>query len=186
MRNLSVSAGPVATAAAAALAVVAAVAAPANAAAATFVDGDDSEIKADVEKVRVVHRADRVKVKVFFDDLVEDPLERSQGVSVYFDTDTTDRGPEFRLGGGLNSGTDYQLSRVESWSSRGRSLRHCDYHGRISWTRDVVTYLVDPSCFDEPEGVAVGVKSGESSSGAGERYDWLGEEKSLTTPVTRD
>lgn len=176
---------PAGLAATAALALLAGTTAPAAAAALTVTDGDDSAISADIDTVRVVHRVDRIRVTVSFDDLVEDARERTQGISVFFDTDAADRGPEFRLGGGLNSGTDYQLSRVEGWSSRGRFLRRCDYLGRISWTRDTVTYLVDPPCFGDVESLAVAVKAGESTRRTGERTDWLGEERAFAAPVSR-
>ncbi|WP_104107417.1 hypothetical protein [Nocardioides sp. 616] len=158
---------------------------PAHAATASFVDGDDRPMKADILEVRVAHNADRIRVRISFDDLVRSGLERSQGVSIFFDTDEGDAGPEYRLGGGLNSGTDYLLAAVEGWNDDGAPVESCDYLGRINWRRDTVTYLVDPPCFGDVPAVRVAVKAGESRRRGVERNDWLLGRRVLTDPVAR-
>lgn len=165
------------------LALVAAAAAPALAAGLTVVDGDDSPIDADIDTVRIAHNIERIKVRVAFDDLHRDGRVTSQGVSIFFDTDPDDRGPEYRLGGGLNSGTDYTLSAVENWSDEGDPLQYCDYIGRIRWDRDIVTYKVDPPCFGDVDEVAVAVKAGEWTEDTGNRSDWMLGKKVFSDPV---
>lgn len=157
--------------------------ASARAAATIVVDGDDSPIRADIDQVKIGHRSDRIKVKVLFDDLVRSPLRRSQGVSIFFDTDPSTPTPEYRLGGGLNSGTDYALHSIESWRDQGRRVHNCDYRGRLDWDQDTVTYKVDPACFDDVPQFAVAVKAGEWTKKAGTRIDWLLGARTLTAPI---
>lgn len=164
--------------------------APAVADATTVVDGDDSPIKADLTEVRIAHTSEHVRVRLLFDDLLRDGRRHSQGVSIFFDTDPTDRGPEYRLSSGLNSGTDYQLDQVRGWGDvQGESLQNCDYIGRFDWRRDTATFRVDPPCFDDleeaPE-VAVAVKVGEWTRPTGTRTDWLLGTRTFTEPVARD
>jgi hypothetical protein len=161
---------------------------PAHATAATavFVDGNDRPIKADILEVRVGHDSERIRVRISFDDLVRSGLVASQGVAIFFDTDEADAGPEYRLGSGLNDGTDYLLAAVEGWNDPGTPVENCDYNARIGWRADVATFTIDPPCFDDVAEVRVAVKAGESTPRTSTRNDWLLGRKVFTDPVARD
>ena len=78
---------------------------PASAATATFTDpADDAHRGIDIRAVRVVHE-DHIVVRTTFDFLNR---HAARGLTVYFDTDRADRGPEYAAVGGLNDSSDWQ------------------------------------------------------------------------------
>lgn len=157
--------------------------APAAAETATVDDGQDTPILADIGVVKVSHGADRLRVKVTFDDLVRDPVRRSQGLTLFIDTDPSDPGPEYAFAGGLNQGSDYVLTRVDRWADEGKRVARCHQTWRINWRKDVVRTELGRACLGSPETVRVAVKSGEWSKGRGTRYDWLTGRRVFTSPL---
>lgn len=160
--------------------------APATAETVTVPDGDDTRILADIQKVRVVHSAARVRVRIAFDDLMKRPKKRSQGISVFIDTDHSDKGPEYHFTGGLNAGTDYVLSRVDNWADDGEHVTGCHQRLRINWRKDFAVATIGRACLGDPSTIRVAVKSGEWRKGKGTRYDWLTGRRAFTGPLASD
>lgn len=155
---------------------------PANAAAVTVVDGDDSVAAADLLRVRVTHAPRQVRVRMEHDDLLYNGIKAGQGVSVFFDTDPEDAGPEYRLTSGLNGGTDYQFEKVGRWQGQGKVVK-CQYRLTISWKDDVVLFTAGRGCFAKPDSIRVAVKVGETSQEGAEYVDWMTGVRRFTPAV---
>lgn len=158
-------------------------ASPAQAAQAVFTDPDD-RMGADIRRVRVINGADELKVRVRLDRVVHDGRTLQQALTLWVDTDRRDPGPEIRLATGLNGGTDWNLRRVDSWSTRGKAL-DCAHDVDINWAADRVVLKLARACLGSARSVRVALKSGEWSPATGNRTDWLGARKSFTAPVPR-
>lgn len=151
--------------------VAGAVAAPAQAATRVVIDGQDSDARVDLLRVKVRNAEDRVIVRLRFDDLVRRADRAGQSVGIYFDTDGARPGPEIGLGSGLNVGTDYQLVRMRNWAHTDRPVR-CDYDAALDWAADTATYVVDPACFGDYARIRVAVEASEYDGDLIVR-DWL-------------
>lgn len=138
----------------------------------------------DIRKVRLNHGVDQVITKVRFTDLVATSEAGPSGMTVYFDTRPARKGPEFRLDTGLQSGTDYQLSRVKGWTAPGEPLS-CDHSLKLGWVSDVATLRVARECLGKPAKVRVGVKMVDLYDGSHPVTDWLGKPRSYTAWVTK-
>ena len=138
---------------------------PASAARETFTDRrDDARRGVDIRTVTVVNE-DRIVVRTTFDSLSRDG---STGLSVYFDTDRRNHGPEYAAVGGLYPGTDWQALRVKGWNDRNPTLLlRCDIDLRVRYARATATYDLDRRCLRRPDDIRVTSKSG----GPG-RNDW--------------
>ncbi|MBE7323152.1 hypothetical protein IEQ44_00615 [Nocardioides sp. Y6] len=148
------------------------VAPPASAESLVVVDGDDSVAGVDLMRARVTYAPRQVRVRTVHDNLVRQAIRAQQWITVHVDTDPDDAGPEYRLQGALNRGTDYQLLKVKGWRGGGRTLT-CAHRMRIDWKRDVVRVAFGRGCLGEPESVRVALVVGEMSH-EGETYkDWL-------------
>lgn len=170
------------TAVAAAVATVLVLAPPASAAGVTVVDGNDTVAVVDLHRARVTHGPRHVRVRTVHDNLVRQAVRAQQGISVFVDTDPQDAGPEFRLEGGLNRGTDYRLQRVERWRGGGPTLT-CAHRMRIDWKADVVVVRFGRGCLGSPESVRVAVKVGETSHEGETWVDWLSGPRRWTPAV---
>lgn len=137
-----------------------AVAAPAQAAIRVVVDGQDSDARADLLRVKIRNADDRVIVRLRFDDLVRRADRAGQSVGIYFDTDGSRPGPEIGLGSGLNHGADYQLARMRNWAQTGSPVI-CSYDAELDWAEDTATYAIDQGCFGDYAGIRVAVEAGE-------------------------
>ena len=145
-------------------------AAPAHAEYYSIDDPADAESsRTDVYGMRTRHGADQVNVAMAFDD-----LRRSSraGVSVYFDTVKSRRGPEFLLNSGLGDGTDYALTRAWRWKSRGEHV-DCDYMARVKWGVDRFRTLLDRDCFGDPDEIRVSVRMADDVDGSPPVVDWV-------------
>jgi hypothetical protein len=139
---------------------------PASAARDTFTDRhNDARRGVDIRTVTVVNE-DRIVVRTTFDWLSR---RGSTGLSVYFDTNRRNHGPEYAAVGGLYDGTDWQALRVDGWNDRTpRLLLRCDIDLRVRHGRGgQATYDLARKCLRDPGDIRVTSKSG----GPG-RNDW--------------
>lgn len=158
--------------------------APASAQTLSLDDGDDTSIRADIGKVKVVHGDKRLRVRVEFDDLLRNPTKISQALTIFVDTDAEDKGPEYSFAGGLNSGTDYVLTSIDRWADEGERVADCHQGWKLDWKDDFVVASVGRKCLGKPDTVRVAVKSGEWRKGKGTRYDWLTGRRTFTEWLT--
>lgn len=158
--------------AAAALLAVTGLAAPASAEVVRVVDGDDSAAAVDLLTARVAHAPRQVRVRTVHDNLLRQAIRAGQSITVFVDTDPDDAGPEYRLTGGLNRGTDYRLQRVDRWAGDGPTLT-CRHRMEIDWRKDVVVVSFGRGCLGRPDTVRVAVRAGETSHEGREYVDWL-------------
>lgn len=165
-------------------ATVLALAPPAAAESVVVVDGDDSVAGVDLHRARVTHAPKQVRVRTTHDNLVRRAVRAQQSITIHLDTDPDDPGPEFRLQGGLNHGTDYQLQRVDRWRGQGRRLT-CAHGMQIDWKRDVVVARFGRGCLGNPEQVRAAVVVGEMSHEGETWTDWLIGRRQWTQPVER-
>lgn len=178
----SKTAGAVALAAA----LVAGLGAPASAGSVRVNDGDDSTMLADILRVRVTHTEKWVKVRVRFDDLSGSGSRATQSMSIFLDTDSSNRVPEYRFNTGLNRGSDYRLQKVRSWMGQGRHVDNCGYRLRINWTEDLAVLAIPRACLKNPAKMAAGVKSYEYRSDGTGQSDWMTGRRTFSPAVSAD
>lgn len=161
-------------------------AAPASAEATSQTDPADvgGASLTDIRRVTLNHGTAQVIAKVRFTDLKATSEGGPSGMTVFVDTRPARKGPEFRLDTGLQSGTDYQLSRVNGWTAPGEPLS-CDHSLTLGWTTDVATLRLARACLGNPGKVRVGVKMVDLYDGSHPVTDWLGKPRSFTTWVAK-
>lgn len=137
----------------------------------------------DIRRVTLNHGTEQVITKVRFTDLRPTSEAGPSGMTIYLDTRPGRKGPEFRLDTGLQSGTDYQLSRVKGWVAPGEPLG-CDHSLKLGWDTDVATLRVARTCLGTPAKVRVAVKMVDLYDGSHPVTDWLGNPRSYTSWVT--
>lgn len=150
-----------------------AVAAPAHAEATTVKDGADTTASLqDIRKVRVNHRADDLKVRMGFTDLRKQSDAGPSSIAIFVDTRKARKGPEFRLGSGLQDGTDYQLVRMKDWKPVGEPLT-CDHDLVLDFREDRLVFTASRACLGLPGEVRVGAKMTDLYDGSHPVVDWL-------------
>ena len=139
---------------------------PASAAKRTFSDrAHDAHRGVDIRRVTVVNN-DSILVRTRFDRLQR---RGSTGLTVYFDTNRRNHGPEYAATGGLFRGTDWQALRVSGWRDRSpKQLLRCDIDLRVRYgVGGAATYKLARGCLRRPDKIRVSARS----SGPG-RDDW--------------
>jgi len=96
----------------------------------------------------------------------------SAGATLYLDTKPNDKGPEFALGTGLFSGTDYALFRVDGWADTGNGPKNCDYQLRLRYKLDRVVGTISRDCLKNPATVAAAVKMVDTFDASHPIRDW--------------
>ena len=173
-----------ATVAAVAIGVTAATA-PAHAERVTYEDPADAAASStDIRTVRINHARAKVRVVVGFTELRRRAPEGSAGLTIALDTDPEQRGAEYRLGTGLQAGTDYQLMRVRQGRVVGEPLT-CAHRVRLRFARDRLVFRAARACLGAPDRLRIGVRMHDRREGAAPVVDWLGEPRSLTDWVAR-
>lgn len=168
--------------AAAAVSTVTLLSSPAHAESATFRDrAGDVRGGSDLRSVAVSNGADNLRLTLSFRNLKR--LDSSgAGASVYLDTDGIP-GPEYVLGLGLSDGTDYQLSRTDSWDPRKtKGVAVCQVRVRLNYTAESAKVRIDKDCFVKVPGdgdVRVEVRSGARIN------DWLGHRRTFGPAVAQ-
>jgi hypothetical protein len=130
---------------------------------------DASSSLTDVHGMRVRHGGESVTVMVAFDDVRRNS---AAGVSIFFDTVKSRRGPEYVLSSGLGDGTDYALTRAWRWRARGEHV-DCDYRARVKWGRDRIRAVLDRGCFGEPDEIRASARMGDVADGSHPVIDWV-------------
>ena len=110
---------------------------------------DASASLSDILAVSAVHGTQRVTVRVDFAELEPTSDFGPSSLSVFIDTDTSKKGPEFRIGTGLQQGTDYQLVRMKNWKPVGEALS-CEHDVKLNFKANRVRTRVDRSCLGDP------------------------------------
>ena len=83
------------------------------------------------------------------------------GATLYLDTKPDNKGPEYALGTGLSSGTDYALFRVEGWRDHGSgNPKSCDYRSPALQARQGRGHDLE-GLPEVPATVAAAVKMGD-------------------------
>jgi hypothetical protein len=103
----------------------------------------------DIQAFSYVHGKATVRFVIDVDDLrrVSDG-----GATVYFDTRSGRKGPEFALGTGLSSGTDYALYRTRGFNpGAGSHPLDCDYQVKLRYKSDKVVGSIARECFGNPK-----------------------------------
>ena len=92
------------------------------------------------------------------------------------------RGPEFRLGSGLNEGTDFQLVRMRNWKPRGNP-KTCNHDLALQFRKDRLVFTVARRCIGTPATVRVGAKMIDQFDGSHPVHDWMKGPRRFTAPV---
>lgn len=147
---------------------------PAHAEYTSVADPADADASlTDLYGMRVRHGAEEVNVTVSFADLRR---SSSAGVSIFFDTVKSRRGPEYVLTSGLGDGTDYALTRARRWQARGEHV-DCDYRARVKWGKERFRTLLDRDCFGDPDEIRASVRMSDDAHDSQPVVDWVPERR---------
>ena len=142
---------------------------------------DASGSRNDIHGLTLVHGEKRVRFVIAVDDL----RPRSDaGATLFLDTDPQDKGPEYALGTGLSSGTDYGLTRVEGWEDRDGKILGCDYDLKLKYRTDQVVGSIKRSCLKNPDTVAASVKMVDTADASHPIRDWAPGKKKFGLAVS--
>ena len=136
----------------------------------------------DILAVSAIHGPKRVITRVDFAELEPTSDGGPSSLSIFIDTDRSARGPEFRIGTGLQDGTDYQLVRMVKWKAVGEALS-CRHAVKVDFDADRVRARVNRGCLGNPEKVRIGVKMTDLFDGSHPVVDWLGTRRFLSLPI---
>jgi hypothetical protein len=119
-------------------------------------------------------RSDLVKLRI----RVDGTLRTGDSVTVWFNRDPSNPGPELRLAGFVNS--EYAMRRVNTWSGPGRAVS-CDLYKMKQFDNlHGVRVRIDRSCLgDHPVRVAIRAGSGAGDS----RFDWFDSRRTFLPGV---
>ncbi len=137
--------------------------------------GDPADATASLYDIRRVNASDKV-AKLVVDVVVTDLVTESDGgpasMSLFIDTDRSQAGPELRLGTGLQTGTDYQLTRIRKWRAVGEPLS-CGHQVKLVSDKDKVRFRVNAGCLGSPDELRVGVRMVDLWDGSHPVRDWF-------------
>jgi hypothetical protein len=136
----------------------------------------------DILAVTAVHAPKKLVVRVDFAELEPTSDAGPSSLAVYVDTDPGAKGPEFRVGTGLQAGTDYQLVRMENWKPVGEALS-CPHVVRLNFDTNRARVRVSRTCLGNPAKVRIGVKMTDLWDGSHPVVDWLGKRRYLSIPI---
>ncbi len=136
----------------------------------------------DILAVSANHGARKVNVRVEFAELEPDSDAGPASLSIFLDTDPATKGPDFRIGTGLQEGTDFQLVRMKNWKAIGGALA-CQHDVRLNFDGNRVRARVDRACLGNPDTVRIGVKMTDLYDGSHPVVDWLGKRRYLSLPL---
>lgn len=107
----------------------------------------------------------------------------SAGATLYLDTKPDNKGPEYALGTGLFSGTDYALFRVDGFGDHGNGPKSCDYQLKLRYKTDKVVGTISRDCLKNPETVAAVVKMVDTFDASHPIHDWAPAKKQFGLAV---
>lgn len=154
----------------------------ASADARTVIDPSETESNADIHVVSVKHTLGQVRTKVGVNDLRPTSKGGPSSISIFIDTDAAKPGPEFRLGSGLQEGSDYQLVAMKDWAPVGEPMA-CSHSVKLDFHENVVKTTVARTCLGSPEIVRIGVKTTDAFDPSHVLVDWLNKKRGFTTWV---
>lgn len=155
-----------------ALALAAATAGPTYAATTVVDDGADTPgMSADIRKVKVNHKLDRLVVRSTYRDLRKVTDGEVSSTAIFIDSKKKRKGPELALVSGLQDGTDYQLVRVKDWKLTGKEVA-CGYSFKIRWAKNLTRLKLDRECFGKRASVRISQQTAEESRRTGRTVDW--------------
>lgn len=132
------------------------VAAPAHAERYSIDDPADASASLnDIHAFTYVHGKATVRFVIDVEDL---RAASTAGATVFFDTRGGRKGPEFALGTGLGSGTDYALFRTTGWKATNDHRVNCDYSLKLRYKTDKVVGTIARDCFGNPKRLRASVK----------------------------
>lgn len=137
----------------------------------------------DILAVTAIHGVQRVVVRVDFAELEPTSDFGPASLSIFVDTDRSAKGPEFRIGTGLQEGTDYQLVRMEKWKAVGEALT-CSHVVALNFDANRVRARINRACLGNPDKVRIGVKMTDLYDGSHPVVDWLGKRRYLSIPIS--
>jgi len=157
----------------------------AAAATSTFQDArGDMAHGADIHSIKVVNEKN-VRVVLQVADLVPS-YKSGAGVTVYFDTDPSDAGPEFAFLGGMFEGTDYGLVRTEGWNVGDNPRVVRDFHiMKLDYENDVARFRMSRAALGHPGKVRVAIKTSGEQNDGDIVHDWIEERRDFTSWVKR-
>jgi hypothetical protein len=159
---------------------------PASAEVTSAHDGADATASLnDMLAMRVNHVAARVTVRIRFTDLRRTSEAGPASIAIFLDTRGGLRGPEYRLGSGLQSGTDFQLLRARNWRPVGEP-KTCQHDVDLQFARDRLVFTVARGCIGEPNRVRVGAKMTDHFDGSHPVTDWIKERRGWSARVASD
>jgi hypothetical protein len=141
---------------------------------------DTAGSQSDMRDVTVKHSAGKVVTIVEFTELAPTSDAGPSSLSIFIDTDRTAKGPEFRIGTGLQEGTDYQLVRMEGWKPVGEPLT-CDHQVRLNFKADHLKAKVARACLGTPDEIRVAVKMTDAYDASHVLVDWMKKPRGFTT-----
>jgi hypothetical protein len=155
-------------------------AAPAQAATLSVTDPTDIHHGVDLQKVRVAHGEDRLRVTLTHLNLRRSPSTGASG-TIFLDTDPDDRGPEYVFAAGLFEGTDYALLTTDGYAvgTWGEPV-DCGYRMRLDYREEKTRTRFSRDCFGDPDSVRVAVKVAGLRTDGSTVVDWLGARRSVT------
>jgi hypothetical protein len=161
-------------------------AAPALAETTTVHDGADTTGSLqDILRVSVDHGADEATVRIKFTDL----RKRSEGgpssIAIFLDTKRDRKGPEFRLGSGLQNGTDYQLVKMRDWRPVG-GPKSCEHNVDLKFGKELLVFTTARSCIGTPDTLRVGAKMTDQFDASHPIHDWMKGPRRWTESVASD
>ena len=149
------------------------IAAPANAETVQITDPADASASLnDVRAIRLEHAPQRVKFQIRVTDLQEFSEAGPAGASIFFDTDRDRSGPEYAIGTGLQSGTDYQLVSVNGWGFRDADLVDCAHRLSLNYETNTVVGSIKRKCIGAPDSVRMSVLMVDQYDGSHPVRDW--------------
>jgi len=149
-------------------------AAPAYADDVTLTDpADATGSLSDIRKVTVRHNVARLTFKIRFTDLRPASDAGPSSAQIYVDTDSSRNGPEFVLGTGLQSGTDYQLARVRGWDGGVGHPSSCPHRLRLDFAANQLRGWIARRCVQTPERLRVAIEMNDNYDGSHPITDWL-------------
>ncbi|GAB3264890.1 hypothetical protein [Nocardioides dilutus] len=136
----------------------------------------------DILAVTAVHAPKKLVVRVDFAELEPTSSAGPSSLAVFVDTDPLAKGPEFRIGTGLQEGTDYQLVRMKGWKPVGEALS-CPHVVALNFDTNRARVRVNRTCLGNPDKVRIGVKMTDHWDGSHPVVDWLGKRRYLSIPI---
>lgn len=159
---------------------------PASAEVTSAHDGADATASLnDMLGLRVNHGAKRVTVRIRFTDLRRNSAAGPASIAIFLDTRRPRRGPEFRLGSGLQSGTDFQLMRTRGWRPVGEP-KTCRHDLDLQFARDRLVFTVARGCIGAPNRVRVGARMTDHFDASHPITDWIKKRRGWIARVASD